>query len=155
MTDHPTVGERDKRAIRIWNGCIRDKAYTPGHIADEIRDAEKAAREPLNARMATTIIKLEQEVERLNTSLAYYLDAVRQADCLVCFQREMEPMERGTVRRTRIEDAKWTCAYCKALGDPEYRKGDYQIHQWWHATARGDKWCNAQAIWNRIAEEGE
>jgi hypothetical protein len=74
---------------------------------------------------------------------------VRQADCLVCFQREMEPMERGIVRRTRIEDAKWTCAYCK------YRKGDYQIHQWWHATARGDKWCNAQAIWNRIAEEGE
>ena len=77
---------------------------------------------------------------------------VRQMDCVICFEREMEPMRRGIEKQIWLEATELACWWC-SLSEPEWRHATYPGEQWWHTTVQGDKLCMAGNLWTRIKEE--
>jgi len=82
----PSASERDRRATRIWNGCVTDKSYTPGHIADEIRAAESAAREDERHKINDPYQKgWHDGREPLEQRIAELAEALLDVLCQACF----------------------------------------------------------------------
>jgi hypothetical protein len=76
MTDEaaPSAKERDRRAVRIWNGCLADREYTPGHIDDEIRAAEQAAAAKAHRDAIEACARAVRKLSRMPSA---YEDAIR------------------------------------------------------------------------------
>jgi hypothetical protein len=80
MPDKPTPSaERDKRATRIWNGCVLNEAYTPGHIADELTAHADAA-----VKEAVRRARIGAKVEKISRMIGPEIFPLREHLCSNC-----------------------------------------------------------------------